>query len=220
MLDTQRKVATNIMNQALLALDVFEKTGKREQFVAFLDQVRAAYRNEFERGVTMADEEMNTGEGDNQEESNQETVEACPSYGKAWDGRAEDCRACAGVFPDEHDECKKLTLQRKGKRVVPDQEAKVQTALGEIPVEQQDESKPKLEPGEVLEPRKERKKVSRNATGGLSVQQFCLKLIKEGKNEQEVKEALKQVYMGDGKDEKYAKGRANAVFSWALKQAK
>ena len=169
----------------------------------------------------MVDNEINEVGGE--EVENNQGEDSCPSFGKAWDVKSEDCQACASVYPDEHDECKEKTLAKRGKKAAA-QKQEVEKIPGPEEVEV---LTPPIEERAIIPPavkpdgeKKERKKVTKNATGGLTVQQYCLKLIKDGKNEQEVKEALKQVYIAENKDEKYAKGRANAIFSWALKQAK
>jgi type IV pilus assembly protein PilM len=41
----------------------------------------------------------------------EESPDACPAFGKAWDANLEECRDCAEVYPDEYAECKKLTLE-------------------------------------------------------------------------------------------------------------
>ncbi|MCJ7729601.1 MAG: pilus assembly protein PilM [Sedimentisphaerales bacterium] len=43
----------------------------------------------------------------------EESQDACPAFGKAWDAKVEECQDCAEVYPDEYDECKKLTLERR-----------------------------------------------------------------------------------------------------------
>jgi type IV pilus assembly protein PilM len=44
----------------------------------------------------------------------EESQDACPAFGKAWDAEVEECQECAEVYPDEYEECKKLTLERGG----------------------------------------------------------------------------------------------------------
>jgi type IV pilus assembly protein PilM len=41
----------------------------------------------------------------------EESSDACPAFGKAWDANLEECQDCAEVYPDEYAECKKLTLE-------------------------------------------------------------------------------------------------------------
>jgi len=41
----------------------------------------------------------------------EESSDACPAFGKAWDANLEECKDCAEVYPDEYAECKKLTLE-------------------------------------------------------------------------------------------------------------
>jgi Tfp pilus assembly protein PilN len=43
----------------------------------------------------------------------EESQDACPAFGKAWDAKVEECQDCAKVHPDEYDKCKKLTLERR-----------------------------------------------------------------------------------------------------------
>ncbi len=127
----------------------------------------------------------------------------CEVFGKAHDEKAEECQQCKVDYPEEYEECKKLTKKAIEEKSNEDSAS-----------EKSEKTKSSPEEKEPKQPKERKKALSVN------VKKLCRDLLNEGKTKEEILAHISGLYKEAGKDDKYAQSRARAIYNDISKEAK
>ncbi len=148
----------------------------------------------------------------------------CEAFGTGYDTSAKSCQDCEKNFNEEFSECSRRTkemtdeIKEPVENIVAEDRKACDEGTNSIS-DNAEESIPSAIEGESQESETatEEKDTLAKPKGGMKG--LCRQMMTKGYVVEDIKDAIAERYIAKGKDEKYAKSRANAVFNAVSKES-